>query len=419
MESYNFDIVVCGAGPAGASTSLFLSKEGIRHLILDKTSFPRKKVCGDGITPVCLTMLEQVIPGVKKDFAKPEYFKKINRFRLYGPSGRFADLDPADYIPEGKSQLFTVSRFTFDEYLVNHVKQQESAEFWDQTKVLDYEKNKNGITLTVERNGEPITIHCKMVVAADGDRSLFKKRVLGTAIDRTKMVAAIRTYYKNVKPINDNDQYEIFAFNEVLPGYFWIFPMADGTYNVGLGITSDVIQAKKINLKKLQNQLIAEHPLLADRFKDAEMLHAIEGSGLPIMMDKHPKVSDDRVLLVGDAASVADPISGEGIGPGLITGKYAALAAMEALKADDFSAAFLQKAYDPKIHEKITNDYELRLKLFDWFMHRPWRIHVLLWAAPKLGVIRHFFTNSVNARFKWSDLRNPMKWWGIFGVSGK
>jgi len=414
---YNYDIVVCGAGPAGAAASLFLSQQGQRHLLLDKSSFPRTKVCGDGITPVCLTLLEQVIPHIKNHFSQQTAtVHPITRFRLYSPSGHCADMATASFVPPEKNNLYTISRYEFDKYLTDEAASRESCTFWDKTILKDYQMTENGVKLQLEKDGENITINTSIVIAADGDRSIFRKRLMGTAIERKNMVAAIRTYYKGVKKEGDNNHYEVFAYPEVLPGYFWIFPMADGTFNVGLGVTSDVIQEKKLNLRKLMAELIEKYPYLRERFKDAEMIQPIEGSGLPIMLEKKPKLSGDRILLTGDAASIADPISGEGIGPGIVTGKYAALVAIDAVKEKNFSAAYLAR-YDKVIHLKITNAYELRIKLFDWFIKHPWKINWLVRLAPKAGFIRNFFNNAANMRFSLQDLKNPPHWGRIFGAA--
>jgi flavin-dependent dehydrogenase len=163
-------------------------------------------------------------------------------------------------------------------------------------------------------------------------------------------------------------------------------------------------------------EIIAKYPYLSERFKDAEMIQTVEGSGLPIMLEKQPKLSDDRILLTGDAASIADPISGEGIGPGIVTGKYAALVAIDAVRENSFSAGYLTK-YDKKIHEKVTNAYELRLRLFEWFVKHQWKINVMVWLAPKAGFIRNFFNNAANTRFSFGDIKNPLNWGRIFGAA--
>jgi flavin-dependent dehydrogenase len=119
-------------------------------------------------------------------------------------------------------------------------------------------------------------------------------------------------------------------------------------------------------------------------------------------------------LLTGDAASVANPISGEGIGPGIVTGKYAALVAIEAVRENNFSAEYLTK-YDKIIHQKITDAYEIHIRIFDWFIKHPWKINLLVWLGPKVRFIGNFFNNLVNMRFSLSEIKNPMNWKRFFG----
>jgi flavin-dependent dehydrogenase len=118
-------------------------------------------------------------------------------------------------------------------------------------------------------------------------------------------------------------------------------------------------------------------------------------------------------MLTGDAGSLADPISGEGIGPGLISGKYAAYTAAEAIAANDFSAAFLKK-YDSIVHQKVTRAYEVRIKMFDWFVKYPWRINGLVWAAPKLTWVRNFLSNTINGKVSTRDLNRRTLWKKFF-----
>lgn len=415
---YDYDVVVCGAGPAGASASLFLSQQGISHLVIDKSIFPRPKVCGDGLTPCCFTLLEQVIPDIKAEFSNRADMKRIKGVRLYSNNGKHADLLSKDFVKEEKDHVYTVSRTIFDDFLVKKLVTRPEATFWSNTHLQDYTLEENGIQLTLKKDNQPVTIHTKLMIAADGDRSLARKRAFGTNIERKEMVAAIRTYYRNVLPADNNDLYEVYALKEVLPGYLWVFPMADGTYNVGLGITSDIIQEKKLNLRNLLTNILATHPSFAERFKDAEMVKSIEGSGLPLMMETEPILSTERILLTGDAGSLADPISGEGIGPGIVSGKYAALTAASAVRANDFSMEML-RGYDRVMHQKITKKYELRIQLFDWFIKHPWKIEWIVWATTRIGWVRNFFANSMNNYFTYSEILNPLRWKNIFGKSEK
>lgn len=405
MNKLDYDVVICGAGPTGATASLFLSQSGIRHLIIDQYVFPRPKICGDSITPLCFTILQQVIPDIQNHFAEKLQVKKIDKIRVYSFNQKFADLNLSDLVAEEKNLFYTVSRFVLDDFLVHQVRQRPEAIIWENSKLEDFNVSGDGVTLQILKEGHPIQISTKMIIAADGARSIFRKNIFKKPIDRKQMAAVIRTYYKDVTPAGKCNMFELYIFENVMPGYFWIFPMADGTYNVGLGITSDVIQSKKINLRKLMDELIINHPLLKDRFKNATRVHPIGGAELPFLTESEPKVSDTRILLAGDAGSLADPVSGEGIGPGIVSGKYAAFAAVQALTADDFSASFLQK-YDVTIHDKITRAYAIRISLFEWFTKYPWRINSLIRVYPKIRWIRNLLANLIFTRFRFRDIKS-------------
>ena len=408
-------VVVCGAGPAGSSTSLFLSKLEIPHVLIDKSDFPREKVCGDGITPVCFSILEQVIPQIKNDFAQHKAMQRIEGCRLYSNNGRYIDILAQEFVPKEKNHVYTASRKVFDDYLLEKAKQQSYCQFYDNMLVKEIINHDDYLEINAVQHNQSIKIQTALYIAADGDRSLARKIVYGTAINRKETVAAIRTYYRGVKPAAGNRFYEIFALKSVLPGYLWIFPMADNTWNVGLGITSDKVQKDRINLKNVLQELVKNHPAIKDRFEGAEAVRTIEGSGLPLMLHTQPKLSTNRILLTGDAASLADPISGEGIGPAIISGKYAALAAQEAIAQDNYSASNLEHLYDQILHTKLTSKYELKIKMA-WLADKPQYINYLVYLASKTKWFMNFFINSSLNKYQYKDLFNPFKWKQIFST---
>jgi len=412
---YDFEVIVSGAGPAGASASLFLSQQGIPHLVFDRSIFPRHKVCGDGLTPMCFTLLEQVIPDIKARFATHQNMQKVAGVRLFSNKGRYADFFSKDYVKEEKDHVYTGSRYHFDHLLVEELQLRKEATLWQDTQLMDYTVEADGVVVTLKHDGALRKLKTKLLIAADGDRSLARKRMHGAAIKRDRTVAAVRAYYSGVKPLGNHDLYEIYALKEVLPGYLWIFPMTNGGHNVGLGTTSNLLKDKKMNMRQLLATVVHEHPLLKERFKDAVVTRETEGSGLPLMMETEPLLSMDRVLLTGDAAAIADPISGEGIGPAIVSGKYAAYAAKQAIEARDFSQAFFAVAYDQMIHQKITKHYELRIKLFDWFIKHPWKIEAFLWGATRLRLARNFIANAMNNKYRIKEIKNPLNWKRVFG----
>jgi flavin-dependent dehydrogenase len=161
---------------------------------------------------------------------------------------------------------------------------------------------------------------------------------------------AVRGYYKNVANIPPQT-YELHFIKGLLPGYLWIFPFKNNTANVGFGLSSKIALERKINLRKELESLIKTHPNLKERFKDAELIGKIEGHGLPLASRK-TTISGNCFMLCGDAASLIDPATGEGIGPAMISGRYAGWQAIKCFEQKNFTASFI-KQYDKDIYRKL------------------------------------------------------------------
>ena len=162
-----------------------------------------------------------------------------------------------------------------------------------------------------------------MIIGADGAHSVVAKYLGTTTIERKHHSAGLRVYYENITSFHPDRYIELYFFNEILPGYLWIFPLPDNKANVGIGMLSDTITKKKINLRETLEKLMRTHPALKERFQYARPLETVKGFGLPLG-SKQRKISGDRILLAGDAASLIDPFSGEGIGNAIRSGRVAA-----------------------------------------------------------------------------------------------
>ena len=173
--------------------------------------------------------------------------------------------------------------------------------------------------------------------------------------------AAIRCYYENV-PLED--YLEVHFDKNVLPGYIWVFPSGNrkGIANVGIGINLDVYESK--TLKEYIDIFIESNPF-GKRLKNARQISEWKGWRLP----SGPQATENYaagVMLIGDAGSMILPLTGEGVGPTTETAKMAADTALDALKADDFSAEFL-KAYADKKHNAYDVKYKSIMSLDDVF----------------------------------------------------
>src|SRR3989344_6325271 len=190
-------------------------------------------------------------------------------------------------------------------------------------------------------------------------------------------IVGTRQYYSGVTGMTD--RIEIHLVKSLLPGYFWIFPLEDGKANVGLGMIVKDMNDKKVNLKEAQLREIRDNPLFKDRFKHATALEDVKGWNLPLA-SHHRKCYGNGFLLLGDAASLIDPLSGEGVGTAMISGKHAARVALSALKTNDFSEKFL-KRYDEELWAEIGTEIEANYRLQKLGKRFPFLIDKLIGKA--------------------------------------
>ncbi len=170
----------------------------------------------------------------------------------------------------------------------------------------------------------------------------------------------------------------IFYFlDEFLPGYLWVFPQTDGTANVGAGIRTDILKKRKLSLKQVMEKALVQNPHLAERFKNARPISGISAWNLPLGSKKIP-LSGYRLLLTGDAASLIDPFTGEGVGNAMWSGFAAAEHIGKAMKAGRFDASF-NKQYDRFVYKKLWKELRNSTwiqklinypKLFNWVMNK-------------------------------------------------
>jgi menaquinone-9 beta-reductase len=352
-----YDIIIVGAGPAGTTAAHYAAKNGLKVLMLDKDVFPRDKICGDALSGKSIgilrdmNLLEEVqdLPGA---FIQSIVFSSPNhdQFRI--------DLRNTSLknIPKG----FVIRRKIFDNFLFEKIKTTdvEIRENFSVTDVLQSDGIVTGVRGKDRKTGEILEFNSKLLFGADGYNSIVSRKMNLYEHDPDHWVVALRCYYKNVGGLTD--QIELHYVDEVIPGYFWIFPIEEGYANVGIGMLHSIIKRKDIDLKKALENVI-NSPSFRDRFVDAEPQEKPIGWNLPVG-SKRRKSYGNGFLLLGDAAGLIDPFTGEGIGNAMYSGKFAIETAVEALKQNDFSADFLAQ-YEDNLWGMIGNELNISSKL--------------------------------------------------------
>ena len=358
MANYEVDILIIGAGPAGASAALFLAKQGIASTIVDKHTFPRDKVCGDALSGKVVEVLNKLDKTLVNELSLHEKLLGSWGVTFVAPNGKSLRV-PFNTKKEKKAAPgFISKRIHFDDWLVQKVRTTAGITLHEDTEIRNYSRDKERIIATA-KNGT--TISARLVIAADGAYSSFTKDVAHLKTEPEHNCFGLRAYYKNVAGLDAENFIELHFLNEILPGYFWIFPLPNGDANVGVGMRADKMSNKKINLKKAFESVLESNPAIKARFVHAEKVGEVKLHGLPLGSKKR-NLSGDNYILCGDAALLIDPFTGEGIGNAMLSGMYAAKQAASCVQTGNYTAAYL-KCYDAELYKRLWPELLLSYRM--------------------------------------------------------
>jgi geranylgeranyl reductase family protein len=354
-QTNTFDVIIVGAGPAGTSCALTLDQSGLKVLLVDKSDFPRDKTCGDAIPGPSLRVL-------RKLFGPDELLEELVQTSIIKASTLYYKEKRALSI-HWVTKALNIPRETFDNYLFNKVKTTKTN-LLTGTRIRDVNHTGNQVEITTFENQ---TYYAKMIVACDGANSIVARK-LQTEPNPNQQGVALRAYFKNI----DFDRTQNhFLVKKNFPGYFWVFPVGQGLYNVGYGMPTD----KKEKGQNIQQQfwdIIANDKLLKEKFKNGEIIDGIKGHKLP-MGGRKQAFSGNNFLLTGDAAFLVDPLWGHGIDKAMISGNFAAEHIIQCFKHKKFDGDF-NKKYDSLIHEKLGKDLRNSLWLRNFLLANLWFI---------------------------------------------
>ena len=355
---------IIGAGPAGAAAALQLNQLGIDCVVVDKAVFPRDKICGDGLSGKVITCLNRIDPEIAIRLQEAPF--KLNSWGVSFVSPNRQEL-AIGYRPDynGKDSShkkspigYVCKRLDFDNFLVEEMKRCAHIRVLEGISVEQYTLASDGYLISGTAGFQ---LKCDILIVANGAHSSFTKDIAKIRMEPKYYAAGIRAYYKNVTGTNADNFIELHFIKKMLPGYFWIFPLPNGDANVGVGMLSDAVRRKKVNLKNELQDIVDNDPIIKERFKNATLMGSVEGYGLPLG-GKQRVISGERYLLTGDAAFLIDPFTGEGIGNALYTGRIAANQAAKALEQKDFSAAALS-AYDAEVYRVMGPELRISHRL--------------------------------------------------------
>jgi geranylgeranyl reductase family protein len=327
------DVIVVGAGPGGSAAAYHMARHGLRVLLLEKTTFPREKVCGDGLTPRATRQLIRM--GV--DTSEKAGWLQNKGLRVIGGGVRL-ELDWPE-LASFPSYGLVRTRLDFDDMLAKRAVEAGAVLRTGVNvigPVLDADDRAIGVQARVGPGREPVEYRAPLIVAADGVSGKLPLAMGLAKRDDRPIGVAVRRYYQS--PARADDDYleswlELRSAQDrerLLPGYGWIFGLGDGRVNVGLGILNSSSAFGKTNYKAMLTDWLGTTPADWGMRDEANADGPILGAALPMGFNRVPHYTRG-VLLVGDSGGMVNPMNGEGIAYAMESGELAAEVAVQAL----------------------------------------------------------------------------------------
>jgi geranylgeranyl reductase family protein len=380
------DVIVVGAGPSGSTAAYYLAQAGLNVLLIEKSRFPRDKVCGDGLTPRAVKSL--VAMGV--DVSEEAGWLRNKGLRVIG-GGMRLELDWPE-LSSWPGYGLVRTRASLDEQLARRA-QAAGAKLLEGTTVtgpvLDDSGRIVGVEVTAEDeekskprsksdNAERVrddtqVFRARVVVAADGNSSRLSIAMGLRKRDDRPMGVAVRTYYTSPRHKDDylESWLDLWDGDRLLPGYGWIFGMGDGTSNVGLGLLNTSDAFGKTDYRELLKSWLRSMPEEWG-YVEENRTEPVRGAALPMGFNRTPHYHKG-LLLAGDAAGMVNPFNGEGIAYAMESGEILARVVAQALARPTRSEA-----------ERVLRSYPEELQAAYGRYYTLGRIFVQLLGRPKL-----------------------------------
>lgn len=343
-------VLVVGGGPAGSAASYWLARDGHDVTLVEKKEYPRDKTCGDGLTPRAILQLQDM--GFDFDVTE---FHRITGLRSYAGDEVMLEMSWPDHsrFPNWGG---VIRRRDLDEQ-VARLAEKEGVKILEKTTATPVIEDGLLTSVTLENGDGSEVLTPDITVIADGSMNRFG-RDLGTARRKDyPMGLAARGYYSSPRSTDSflESQLDLRdSSGATMPGYGWVFPLGDGTVNVGVGLLSTFKRWKHVNTTHMMDDYVAQAPDYWELSEEARLTKP-QGGKLTMSFSKSPLVGGNWIT-IGDAAGAINPWNGEGISYAYETGRLASGYVGEAIANDDLT---LLRRYPRRLDDEYGLYYKM------------------------------------------------------------
>jgi geranylgeranyl reductase family protein len=349
VQKYDCDVLIAGGGPAGSALAFHLAKKGLKIIVAEAERFPRDKICGDGVSPVALAELDAM--GIK-NWKKFSLANEINKVGLFIKDDKvFIDLSKPEHLPY---QARIIPRIELDNWIYETAKK-AGATYLEDSRLINYTTTDTGVVAQLKQGVSTKKIKAKVLVGADGSSSTVARQMHGSKHADEFQLLGLRAYYENIN--GPTDRVDIYFTGDSFPGIYWLFPKGKTGANIGMACISATLPNKPNNVKNLLAGHLKNNDDIKERIGNGKPDGKIDGWILKFF-NPQSVLTGNRILLIGDAAGLINPLSGDGIQYALLSARWASETLYDCFKQDDLSAKALFN-YRKKVDKELGYDFAL------------------------------------------------------------